>query len=365
MRFLPGDYLRLEEFGHSLKSWAMYEYVAHRTSLANIADTIRQCFDMPVHGSQVSAFKQLLARYYEETYKRLLAKLMAGSLIHGDETEINVRKVGKAYVWVFTNLEEVVFLYRPSREGEFLHDLLKDFKGVFVSDFYAAYDSLPCAQQKCLIHLLRDFNEDLLANPWDEDLKSIAADFGSLLRIIVATIDRYGLKQRHLGKHHRDVDKFFRTLSDKSYRSEVAESYQKRMMKYRNKLFTFLDHDGVPWNNNSAEHAVKSFAYYREVADSLITEVGLNQYLILLSVYQTCKYKGVSFLKFLLSRETDVDKFCENSNKKRPVPDIELYPEGFLSPRLSRRRIETQDLKGSKDAVSKSHYREVHSSPSE
>jgi hypothetical protein len=93
-----------------------------------------------------------------------------------------------------------VFVYRSSREGNFLHDLLTDFKGVFVSDFYSAYDSLPCAQQKCLIHLLRDFNKDLLTNPWDEELKAIASDFGSLLRKIVATIDRYGLKQRHLAK---------------------------------------------------------------------------------------------------------------------------------------------------------------------
>jgi hypothetical protein len=317
----------------------MYEYVAHRTSLANIADTIRQCFDMPVHRPQVSAFKQLLARYYEGTYKRLLEKLVAGGLIHGDETEVNVRKVGKAYIWVFTNLEEVVFLYRPSREGAFLHDLLKDFRGVFVSDFYAAYDSLGCEQQKCLIHLLRDFNQDLLANPWDEELKSIASDFGGLLRMIVATIDRYGLRRRHLGKHRRDVDKFFRTISGKAYRSDAAESYRQRLVKYRDRLFTFLDHDGVPWNNNNAEHAVKAFAYYREVADSLITEVGLNQYLVLLSIYQTCKYKGVSFLQFLLSRETDIDVFREGGSRGRPVPDIELYSEGMLSPRLSRRRL--------------------------
>src|SRR5512135_893578 len=130
---------------------------------------------------------------YEGTYKQLLEKILAGGLIHGDETEVHVRRVGQAYVWVLTNLEEVVFLYRPSREGDFLHDLLKDFRGVFVSDFYAAYDSLPCEQQKCLIHLLRDFNQDLLANPWDEELKTIASDFGRLLRTIVATIDRYGL----------------------------------------------------------------------------------------------------------------------------------------------------------------------------
>ena len=64
---------------------------------------------------------------------------------------------------MITNLEEVVFIYRPNREGEFLKDLLKDFDGVLVSDFYSAYDSIPCLQQKCLIHLIRDMNQELLS----------------------------------------------------------------------------------------------------------------------------------------------------------------------------------------------------------
>jgi predicted RecB family nuclease len=134
-RFLPLDYLRLEEFCHSLKSWAMYEHVAHRTSLPSIADTLKVCFNLPICHTQVHAFKLLLARYYEKTYKRLLEKIVAARLVHADETEVHVRRLGKAYVWVFTNLEEVIFMYRPSREGDFLHEVLKDFRGVLVSDF--------------------------------------------------------------------------------------------------------------------------------------------------------------------------------------------------------------------------------------
>jgi predicted RecB family nuclease len=337
-RFLPGEYLRLKEYCHSLQSWAMYEYVAHRTSLPNIADTIRECFNLPIYTNQVHEFKQLLADYYQGTYKRLLEKIVSGALLHADETEVHVRRVGKGYVWVFTNLEEVVYLYRPSREGDFLHELLKDFRGVLVSDFYAAYDSLGCPQQKCLVHLIRDINQDIVSNPWDEELKSLGSALGTLLRTIVATIDQYGLRRRHLGKHRRDVDRFFQTAVAQPLHSEVAEGYRKRLLKYRDKLFTFLDHDGVPWNNNNAEHAVKSFANYREVADNLITEVGLNQYLVLLSVYQTCKYKRVSFLKFLLSGETDIDAFCEGGGN-RVLPAIELYAEGMASARPSRKRL--------------------------
>ena len=337
-RFLPSDYLRLEEFCHSLKSWAMYEHVAHRTSLSNIAETIRECFNMPLSHPQVHAFKQLLADYYQGTYKRLLEKIVDGALLHVDETEVHVKRVGKGYVWVFTNLEEVVYLYRPSREGDFLHDLLKDFRGVLVSDFYAAYDSLPCPQQKCLVHLLRDFNQDIVGHPWDEDLKSLAAAFGSQLRTVVATIDQYGLRQRHLGKHRRDIERFFRTIAAEPLRSEVAAGYRKRLLKYKDKLFTFLEYDGVPWNNNNAEHAVKGFAYYREVADNLLTEGGLKHYLGLLSVFQTYKYKKVSFLKFLVSGETDIDVFSKGRGK-RVLPMIELYPDGMASSRPSRKRL--------------------------
>jgi hypothetical protein len=335
-RFVPPDYLRLEEFCHSLKSWAMYEHVAHRVSLPSVADTLRECFDLPIYPRQTHDFKLLLARYYEGTYKRLMEKIVAGHLVQVDETEVHLRQFGKAYVWVFTNLKEVVFMYRPSRDGDFLHDVLRGFRGVLVSDFYAAYDPLKCEQQKCLIHLLRDFNQDILANPWDEELKSVASGFGGLLRAVVATVDRYGLRKRHLGKHKRDIDRFFEGITETTYRSETAEVYRQRLLKCRGKLFTFIDHDGVPWHNNAAEHAVKAFAYYREGVDGLVSESGLTPYLVLLSIRQTCKYKGISLLKFLLSRETDIDVFRQGHGKE-VAPAIELYPEGTESNRPSRR----------------------------
>jgi hypothetical protein len=155
------------------------------------------------------------------------------------------------------------------------------------------------------------------------------------LRAIVATIDRYGLKKRHLHKHKADVARFFADVSARVYRSELAESYQRRFVKNQGQLFTFLDHDGVPWNNNNAEHAVKAFAYYRRVFDGMMGEDGLSDYLVLLSLYQTCKYRGVSFLKFLLSREDDIDEYCRQRRRKKPAPRLDVYPKGF--PRADRR----------------------------
>ena len=329
--FVPIEYQSLDRHLHGLKSWVMFQHVEYKTNLRVLSKMLEIFFGVHLAYPEIHMLKLLMAKYYELTYQRILADIIAGKLVHIDETEVNLRNQS-GYVWVFTNLEEVVYLYRPSREGGFLHELLADFKGVLVSDFYAAYDGIECQQQKCLIHLLRDMNQALLDNPFDEQLKSITQPFGVLLRKIVMTIDKYGLKKKYLIRHALEVEDFFHSIDDRLGLSDAAEALQTRLIKNRNKLFTFIRHDGIPWNNNNAEHAVKQFAYYREIYDRTITQSGLENYLVLLSICQTCHYKGLNFLEFLISKELNIDAFSQRRRQRRKLSNIELYPKGFVPP---------------------------------
>jgi len=76
-QFLPEEYLRSDEYFHSLKSWAMYEYVACRSSFSNIAKKFNEYFGLPVSTVDVFTFKQLLSQYYKETSKKILAKMIS------------------------------------------------------------------------------------------------------------------------------------------------------------------------------------------------------------------------------------------------------------------------------------------------
>ena len=335
--FVPERHNRLDKHFHGLKGWAMYQHVFHWLSLAAIQSMLEEFFGLRVHASEVHMIKSLTARYYRTTYRSLLRRILSGPLLHIDETEVKLR-TGKGFVWVLANLEEAVYLYRPTREGDFLKDLLKGFTGVLVSDFYAAYDAIDCPQQKCLIHLMRDLNQELLNQPYDDELKSVTGPFGTLLRAIIATVDEHGLKRRHLRKHKRDVSAYFGGLSEQTFHSAAAEELRKRLLKHRDKLFTFLDHDGVPWNNNNAENAIKRFAYYREDTKGSLCEAGLGDYLVLLSVCQTCRYKGVSFLRFLMSGCKDIDAFCAGRRGRRWLPAIQVYPKGFVPSHLANWR---------------------------
>ena len=211
--------------------------------------------------------------------------------------------------------------------------MLKGFAGVLVSDFYAAYDALGCPQQKCLIHLIRDINQDIIAHPYDAEVQAVTERFGALLRVIVQTVDEHGLKRR-LRTHAPSVAAFFRELSEQAFASEPAQALRARLLKNRDRLFTFIEHDGVPWNNNSAEHAIRRFSFFREETAPSMNEPGLHDYLVLLSVFQTCRYKGISFWKFLLSKQKDIDAFAPGVRLPRHR-GLDLYPPGF-SPHIWR-----------------------------
>jgi hypothetical protein len=304
------------KYGHNLYAWIIYQTIALRQTHGRIREHLEAVFGYTGAYNLAGQAKMKLAEQYASTYNRILSKIRRSNLVHADETRVSIMG-SPAYVWVFTTLEEVVYVYYPTRESKVLKDTLRGFKGVLVSDFYAAYNSVDCPHQKCLIHLLRDLNDDLRKHPFDEAFKLLVHEFGELLNSIVDTIDRFGLTRRHLRKHKRTVDRFFEKFLKLDGQSHIVKQYQKRLRKNRDSLFTFLDHDGVPWNNNNAEHAIKHFAVYRNITNGCFSETGLRRYLTLLSIYQTCKYKEVDFLQFLLSKCKDIDTFKARNNPRR------------------------------------------------
>jgi hypothetical protein len=273
-------------------------------------------FSEHVSPSVVTKFIYLTANEYALSENLLLKKLVRSPVIHADETKINIRGVSH-YAWVLTDGQHVVFKLSDTRQISTIEPFLAGYGGVLISDFYGGYDSLGCRQQKCLVHLIRDLNDDLWRNPFNEDYECFVGIVRDLLVPVFEDVNRWGLKSRFLKKHLKAVDCLYSKVIDVAGgRSDLVEKYKKRFTRYRDSLFLFLTEDDIPWNNNMAERALRHLSVQQKISGCFVGS-GASVYLRLLGIFQTCRFQDKPFLQFLLSGEKDVDQFKVRKRNRR------------------------------------------------
>ena len=295
-------------YGHGMKAWVVYQRVGLRMPYNAILELLEEQFNHHVSTGSIVSFLKEFGRYYASTEQMMMQALLTSPFMHVDETPVNIRGLSH-YVWVFTNGQYVVLKYTETREATIVHDVLKAYQGVLISDFYPGYDAVSCTQQKCWVHLIRDLNDDLWKSPFDVEFEAFVKNVRDLIVPIMKTMQKYGLKKRHFNKFRKPVEQFYeRVVDGRYYRSELVLKYQKRFQRYRQNLFVFLEDDGIPWHNNCAENALRHITVQEKIS-GCFHKTAIEEYLVLLSIRQTCRFFGISFFKFLYSSKTNIEWF--------------------------------------------------------
>ena len=120
------DHYKCSRCGISFAS-DKYEWTKHRYGLAvlayvlhgiielhipqlKLAASMRRLFGYPLVQPVINGLKRRAAERYREAYEEIKQKLLAGQLVHADATHLSA-KSGAGYVWVFTSMEEVIYLW--------------------------------------------------------------------------------------------------------------------------------------------------------------------------------------------------------------------------------------------------------------
>ena len=228
----------------------------------------------------------------EPIYARMKEDLLKNTVIHGDETRVQVlheenrRAKTKSQMWAFTNPETadysiVLYKYSPTRHGSNAKNFLEDHAGYIVCDGFDGYNKLTKATRcSCWAHARRKFIEAL---PEDKSLwkTSVAAK-------AIEYIDKlFALEREYAGKD-ADGNRTGDPLpSDEKIRRRNTESKAvaneffewittveagtgslRRAVVYvsneRKYLLRFLEHPDIAISNNRAENAVRPFVIGRK-----------------------------------------------------------------------------------------------------
>ena len=228
-----------------------------------------------------------------------------------DEPVLNVDETGwrtdgaKRFLWAFVARRYVVYTVAATRGSEVLIGLLGAvFQGVLCSDRFSAYLKYHSGQaQFCWAHLKRNllgiaeftknsaverFCRDALAQHarrfrlWHK-FRGGKIDRGQLLLRSIPIQQRiFALAERHLDSPHREVRNLATTL-----------------FAHNDRLFTFLEHEGVEPTNNSAERALRTGVQWRKICFGNRSAQGELATARLLTVSETCDLQRLNILAYL------------------------------------------------------------------
>jgi len=233
----------------------------------------------------------ILLAWYEE----IAEDIQNAGVLHGDETGWRVN--GQTHwLWCFTSTTATIFTIERSRAGPVVLEFIKAcFDGVFVSDFWYAYNVLTCAKQKCLVHLLRDLERVEKYKDSGGDWLAFCKKLKRLIRdAIRLRKSKDELDEVIYRRRCERIEKRLRLILEHGWSNTEAKRLLKRLIRHQDELFTFLHHTDVPFENNFGERSIRGAVIMRKNSFNNRSEKGALTQSVLMSVFFTIKQRRLN-----------------------------------------------------------------------
>jgi transposase len=225
-------------------------------------------------------------------------------VLNADETGWRTNGA-KRFLWVFVAARYVVYTVAATRSSEVLIRLLGPvFQGILCSDRFSAYLKYHQGKaQFCWAHLKRNLLglvEFTKSSTVERFCRDALAQHARLFRLwhkfCGGQIDRSQLILRSIPIQKRIVELAERHLD--SQRREVR-NLATALFEYNERLFTFLEEEGVEPTNNSAERALRTGVQWRKICFGNRSATGELATARLLTVAETCDLQQVNTLSYV------------------------------------------------------------------
>jgi len=236
--------------------------------------------------------------------------LIQAPVLHSDET--GIRCIGKTHwLHVASTADYSHFSYSSKRgiDGFAVADILPQYKGMLIHDFWGPYDTLECSHGRCNAHLLRELAacaEDKHA--WAEGL------ILALLSAKKATEQAREAGEKQLDAAHRkrlkkSYDKWVRAglkahpeqLKSSGKRGRIKQSVEynllRRLRDKREEVLRFVDDLSVPFDNNQAERDLRMIKVQQKVSGCFRSIPGAKRFCIISSYISTVRKQGLNLME--------------------------------------------------------------------
>ena len=275
--------------GPRLIAFAGLLMACFRQSKRRAAQFLGMILHQPASAGWMVTLQHRVAEAVRPAYDELAGRLPAQTVLHADESPTKEGKA-KAWVWTFVAATFTVFACRLSRGADVLVDLLGGaFGGVIHCDRARMYWGLGRLQW-CWAHLKRDF-QALIDDPCPTR-KRLGRDLMRPTREMFALWRRVRdgtLGRRAFCRRMRPIRNEIESFLLRGYYNRLTHGFCKELWDYRERLWTFLEVEGVEPTNNGAEQALRHAVIWRKLSFGTQSARGSRFVERMLTVIETCR----------------------------------------------------------------------------
>jgi len=100
------------------------------------------------------------------------------------------------------------------------------------------------------------------------------------------------LENKELESKRAEFQLRLSAIISKSWNDDHVLRLMKRLRRHENELFTFLDHDGVPFDNNHAERSIRPAVILRKNSYGNRRKQGSDCQDVLMSIFRSLRQRG-------------------------------------------------------------------------
>jgi transposase len=254
----------------------------------------------PASCGWVVALQNRAADAVRPAYDELARRLPGQAVLHADESPTKEGKA-KAWVWTFVAAAFTFFACRTSRAADVAVGLLgAAFAGVVHCDRARMYWSFGRLQW-CWAHLKRDF-QALIDGPCGtarrlgHDLMRPTRELFALWkRVRDGTMPRDEFRRRM-----RPIRERVESLLLRGYFNARVRGFCKELYDYRERLWVFVEVEGVEPTNNAAERSLRHAVIWRRLSFGTQSAAGSRFVERLLTVIDTCRRQNRDVFAWLV-----------------------------------------------------------------
>ena len=265
----------------------------HRLSRRGVQDLCRSVLGVPV---SLGAIQRLIDRTslaivpHDAAIARLARKARVGYV---DETPWYCLH---ALQWLWSMVTDSVTLYRihAKRSQEAFGSLIKDWRGILVSDGYGVYQAWGPARQTCLAHLIR------CARQLSQRREAALAACGQVALKELQRLCQMAHAPPSGGQWQAWYARLCRLVRRYELCPDDAGRLVRRLRREMGSLWVFLNESGVEPTNNRAERALRFGVLWRKGSLGTASVKGNDWVQRSLSLRQTCRQLNQSTFSVLV-----------------------------------------------------------------